>query len=189
VTPKEVISMRALVVYESMYGNTQLVANRIADGLRPRFEATVVPVAQATRELLDAADLLIVGGPTHMHRMSTMATRHMAVTTAAKNGSGLATNPGADGPGAREWLNGIGAGNGNRLVAAFDTRLDGLPALTGHASHGISRLLIKHGYRLIVVPQSFLVNKQNVLLDGEQARARQWGSTVAGLVSLQMSAA
>lgn len=181
--------MRALVVYESMYGNTRLVANRIADGLRPRFEVTVVPVAEATRELVDAADLLIAGGPTHMHRMSTVASRRMAVTAAAKEGSGLAADPGADGPGAREWLHGIGSGHGDRLAAAFDTRLDGLPALTGHASHGISRLLIGHGYRLIVRPQSFLVNKRNVLLDGEQARARQWGSTVAGLASLQMSAA
>jgi len=67
--------MRALIVYESMYGNTRLVAYRIADGLRHRIEATVVPVADATAELAAAADLLIVGGPTHMHRMSSAATR------------------------------------------------------------------------------------------------------------------
>ncbi len=187
---REVISMRALVVYESMYGNTRLVANRIADGLRPRFEVTVVPVTQATRELVDSADLLIAGGPTHMHRMSTAASRRMAVTTAAKEGSGLAADPGADGPGVREWLHGISNhGHGQRLAAAFDTRLNGLPALTGHASHGISRLLAANGYRLIVRPQSFLVDKHNALVDGEQARARQWGSTVAGLVLLQKSAA
>ena len=183
--------MRALIVYESMYGNTRLVAYRIADGLRPRIEATVVPVADATAELAGAADLLIVGGPTHMHRMSTAATRHTAVATAAKDGSGLATDPGADGPGVREWLHGIkhGIDHGGQLAAAFDTRLDGLPVLTGHASHGISRLLVRRGYRLIVGPQSFLVNKQSALLDGEQARARQWGATLAGLVMLQKSAA
>src|SRR5579859_5720922 len=105
--------MRALIVYESMYGNTRLVAYRIADGLRHRIEATVVPVADATAELAAAADLLIVGGPTHMHRMSSAATRRAAVTAAAKEHSGLATDPGADGPGLREWLPGIGNGHGS----------------------------------------------------------------------------
>ena len=40
--------MRALVVYESMYGNTRVVANRIADGLRATHEVTVVPVGEVT---------------------------------------------------------------------------------------------------------------------------------------------
>ena len=43
----EVLVMRAVVVYESMYGNTHLIADAIATGLRPRFEARVVPVSGA----------------------------------------------------------------------------------------------------------------------------------------------
>ena len=35
---EDVISMRALVVYESMYGNTQVTASNIADGLRGDYE-------------------------------------------------------------------------------------------------------------------------------------------------------
>ena len=38
--------MRALVVYESMYGNTRAVAGDIADGLRADYEVTVLPVAE-----------------------------------------------------------------------------------------------------------------------------------------------
>ena len=57
--------MQALVVYESMYGNTHAVAERIADGLRPEFDVEVVPVGRATDERLAAADLVVVGGPTH----------------------------------------------------------------------------------------------------------------------------
>jgi flavodoxin len=44
--------MRALVVYESMYGNTHVIASNIADGLRATHEVTLVPVGDATPELL-----------------------------------------------------------------------------------------------------------------------------------------
>ena len=52
--------MRALVVYESMYGNTRAVAGDIADGLRADFEVTVVPVAEATAELVAAPESFLV---------------------------------------------------------------------------------------------------------------------------------
>lgn len=181
--------MRALVVYESMYGNTRLIAARIADGLRHRFEATEVPAAEATPELVAAAGLLIVGAPTHMFRLPTAASRELAAAAAAKQGSGLVLDPRADGPGVREWLQVLGSGDGNRLAAAFDTRLDKFPVFTGRAGHGIARLLTKHDYRLVVEPQSFLVNSRNELIDGELARASQWGKTLGALVQLQHAAA
>ena len=53
--------MRALVVYESMYGNTQVTAGNIADGLRGDYEVTLVPLAEATAELVAGADLLVAG--------------------------------------------------------------------------------------------------------------------------------
>ena len=58
--------MRALVVYESMYGNTHVVASNIADGLRATYEVTLVPVAEATAELVAGAGLLVAGAPTHI---------------------------------------------------------------------------------------------------------------------------
>ena len=92
--------MRALVVYESMYGNTRVVANNIADGLRATHEVTLVPVAGATGDLVAGADLLVVGGPTHMHGLSSPATRRMAAQAAAKPASGLRSGPGRLRPGA-----------------------------------------------------------------------------------------
>ena len=168
--------MRALVVYESMYGNTHAVAINIAAGLSATHEVTLVPVTRATPELVAAADLLVVGGPTHMHGMSSAASRRSAAQTASKPGSGLTMDPDADGPGVRGWLAGIGPGQG--FAAAFDTRLSGIPALTGRASRGISALLKRRGYRLLTAPESFLVRKQNTLLDGEAARARSWGAMI-----------
>ena len=96
--------MRALVVYESMYGNTHVVASNIADGLRATHEVTLVPVAGATADLVAGADLLVVGGPTHMHGLSSSASRRMAAEAAAKPASGLSLDPDACGPGLRDWL-------------------------------------------------------------------------------------
>ena len=104
--------MRALVVYESMYGNTHVVASNIADGLRATHEVTLVPVAEATEDLVAEADLLVVGGPTHMHGLSSPASRRMAAQAAAKPASGLSLDPDACGPGLRDWLKGLGPGIG-----------------------------------------------------------------------------
>lgn len=169
--------MRALVVYESMYGNTHAVAVAVAAGLSARHDVTLVPVTRATPELVAGADLLVVGGPTHMHGMSSAASRRSAADTAGKQGSGLTMDPDADGPGVRGWLEGFD-GRHDALAVAFDTRLGGSPLLTGRASRGISRLLARHGYRLFAAPESFLVSKQNALRDGEAARARAWGATI-----------
>ena len=165
--------MRALVVYESMYGNTQVTAGNIADGLRGDYEVTLVPLAEATAELVAGADLLVAGAPTHMHGLPSTSSRRMAAQAAAKEGSGLRMAPGARGPGMRDWLKDLGRRDG--LAAAFDTRLNGVPAFTGRASRPIAKLLKRHGRRLVAAPESFLVGSQNTLLDGEAARARRWG--------------
>jgi hypothetical protein len=173
---KDVIGMRALVVYESMYGNTRVIASHIADGLRADYEVTLVPVAGATAGLVAGADLLVVGAPTHMHGLPNAATRQKAAQRAAEDGSGLRLDPDAGGPGLRDWLNGIGHRDG--LAAAFDTRVNGVAVFTGRASRLIARLLRRHGYRLVAAPQSFLVCSHNTLLDGEASLARRWGMTL-----------
>ena len=178
--------MRALVVYESMYGNTHVIASNIKDGLRATHEVTLVPVTAATAELVSHADLLVVGAPTHMHGLSSASSRQMAARAASKEGSGLTLDPDMGGPGLREWLNGLA--DGHALAAAFDTRFHGVPLATGRASRGISRLLKRHGYRIFVAPESFLIGQQNTLLDGEASRARRWGAAL-GVVAADASVA
>jgi Flavodoxin domain len=171
-----VISVRALVVYESMYGNTRVVAARVADGLRPTHEVSLVPVGQATDDLVAKADLLVVGGPTHIHGLSSAASRQMAVRAAGKEGSALRLDADAPGLGLREWLD--RTGHGHALAAAFDTRFNGVPLFTGRASRGIARRLRRHGYRLIAAPESFAVGSDTALLDGEAVRAHRWGGAL-----------
>lgn len=169
--------MRAVVVYESMFGNTHVVADHIARGLRASSDdVVVVPVAEATPELITGADLVVVGGPTHMHGMSSEKSRKSAKDRADEDDD-LDLDPDAEGPGLSDWFDAMPDGSG-RSGIAFDTRVEGPPLLTGRAGKGISRRLKRHGYHLVAEPESFLVDKANQLLDGEADRAAQWGETL-----------
>ena len=169
--------MRAVVVYESMYGNTHQVANAIGAGLGTAFEVSVVPVSEASSAVLADADLIVVGGPTHMHAMSRATTRKWAVQAANRPVGGLEVEPGALGPGLREWFGSLARYPVN--AAAFDTRLHGSATLTGRAAKGIARRLREHGFAVIAEPESFLVTKQDWLEPQEQNRARDWGTKLA----------
>jgi hypothetical protein len=167
--------MRAVVVYESMYGNTHRVADAIGRGLAGLGEVVVVPVAEAEPALLEGADLLVVGGPTHVHGMSRASTRKAAVDQVKGD---VALDPAATGPGLREWLDAIP--HGGASAAAFDTRVGAAPAIvTGRASKGIARELHRHGFGQVVEPESFLVDKENHLEPGEEERAEGWGARLA----------
>lgn len=169
--------MTVVVVYESMYGNTHLIAEAIAQGAAEAGAATeVVSVEAAVRRTAHPEDLLIVGGPTHVHGLSRAATREAAVQDAP--GRQLEVDPAVDGPGLREWLGSLETPGGR--AAAFDTRAKGPAVLTGRASQKIARALRQHGFELLAEPESFLVTAANQLLPGEESRARQWG---AGLVT------
>ncbi len=169
--------MRAVVIYESMYGNTHLIAEAIGRGLGHENEVVVVPVAEAGPELLDGAGLVVTGGPTHVHGMSGGRSRHAAVEAAHKDGSGLTLDSHAEGPGLRDWFDAVGRVQG--WGAAFDTRLDGPAMLTGRASKAIAKLLERHGLTEVAPAQSFLVTKDNRLHPGEEDRAEQWGRALA----------
>jgi hypothetical protein len=170
--------MRALVVYESMFGNTRHIAEAIRDGLAPEVDALVVGVAAAPASL-DDFDMVVVGGPTHTWSMSWPSTRRSTPIRVARLDSGLILEPGADSErGVREWLESLGDANGK--AAAFDTRMNSRPLFTGRASKGIARQLLRHGFAVIVPPESFFVNKKSHLLPGELERARRWGQALTG---------
>jgi len=172
--------MHTLVVYETIYGNTHAVAEGIAGGLRAHGEVRVVAVGHATPELVDWADLVIVGGPTHAHGMTRASTRKGAREAAAKPASELTIDPDAAEPGLREWLGSLDDGRG-KPAAAFDTRVDGPALLTGRASVGIASQLRHHGFRLVAEPASFLVDRRTRLVPGESDRAARWGADLAAM--------
>lgn len=152
--------MKALVVYDSVFGNTEKVAQAIAAAL----QTTAVPVGQAALDQLEGLDLLIVGSPTRGFRPTEGASQ--LLNTLTKN-----------------HLSGVGA-------AAFDTRIDlatidssvfrFIVNKGGYAANTIAKALEKKGGRLLASPEGFLVTgEQGPLKDGELERAAAWGAQIA----------
>lgn len=166
--------MQALVIYESMFGNTHAIAEAIAGGLRQTHSVTVHPIGDVESHVVDEADLVVVGGPTHAHGMSLPASRDAAAEVAEDPEKHLDLDAGPNEPGVRGWL--LSLDRAAFDAAAFDTRLDAAPILTGRASKGIAKRLEKHGARLVADPESFLVDTDNVLRPGEIERAHEWGA-------------
>ena len=162
--------MDAIVVYESVYGNTREVAEAIAEGVGA---IAVLPVHEAPGRP-GTVDLLIVGGPTHVHGLATKRSRHVAAAT-AQDGQ-IHLEPGATTePGLRTWLDDLSPGAAHH-AATFDTRLDKSPLISGAAARGIARRLRRLGIDVIAT-ESFLVeDAEGPLVAGELERARAWGA-------------
>jgi hypothetical protein len=167
--------MKAVVVFESLYGNTHAVADAVAEGLRESADVDVVAVADAGPQVVGGADLLVVGGPTHIHGLSSDLSRKGAADDARKKGH---PEPDVHGPALRSWFDGLEKASDGR-AAAFDTRAGGPKLLTGSAARGISHRLHRHGYE-VVGEESFVVEDMaGPLRDGELDRAREWGRQLA----------
>ena len=158
----------ALVVFESMFGNTQAVANAVADGLREQGEVRVLDVAEAPDSIPSHVDLLVVGGPTHAFSMTRANTRQSAVNQGADEDK-------AAQPGIREWISGL-AISADVPVATFDTKVV-KPHLPGSAAHAADRKLRHRGLHHVVAPETFYVTgTTGDLVDGELSRAKEWGA-------------
>ncbi len=164
--------MKALIVYESMFGNTAKVAEAVAEGLRGHVDVDVMAAHQAAAPLHETVDLLVVGGPTHAFSMTRSNTREDAVRQGATEGAAAT--------GIREWIDRLSTGPHSELAATFDTRIGKVRHLPGSAAKSAAKALRRQGYDMVVKPESFWVgDTKGPLLDGELERARQWGEHLA----------
>jgi hypothetical protein len=173
--------MSALVIYESMFGNTKRVALAIADGISTKLPVQTLEVGDAPEEIPPGVDLLVVGGPTHVHGMSSPRTR----ASAAERTSGAIVS---ERIGIREWLDRARVGTFEVPAAAFDTRINGRELFTGSAAKGYVRGLRSAGFRVDQPPHSFLVAakappESDALLPGELDEAWTWGQALAARVA------
>lgn len=176
---KDAAVMSALVVYESMFGNTETVARAIADGLASRMEVDLVEVGAAPVAIRDDVTLLVAGGPTHAFGLSRANTRK----SAADQSHGPLVSRGI---GLREWLDALAPGRA--AVATFDTRVRH-PRVPGSAARAAERRLGKLGFQAVVPAETFWVGgTPGPLLDGEADRARRWGERVAVAVAADSAA-
>ncbi len=162
---------KALVVFESLWGNTEQVARAIAVGLQESVEVEVVDVREAPDSPGDV-DLVVAGGPTHAFSMTRASTREDAVKQGAPHGSGE--------PGLREWL--AAQRGAHHRIATFDTRVTKVHHLPGSAARSAARSARKHGYDVAADPESFYVmDMEGPLAEGELERATAWGRSLATL--------
>jgi hypothetical protein len=162
--------MHALVIFESIWGNSEQVARAIAAGIGEGTE--VIDALRAPATLGEDVDLLVVGGPTHAFSMSTEATRKAAADQGATQ---------IPARGIREWIDALSSPTRAAPVATFDTRVVS-PRLPGSAAKKAMKRLLGRGFRPIAKPETFGVHGYSgPVADGELDRARQWGS---GLVRL-----
>lgn len=169
---------RVLVVFESLFGNTEEIALAVARALGEA--GCVVSVHEVNDPDLPTrtvdADLVVVGAPTHAFSLSRPATRADAVRQGA--------DPRRSSTGLREWLLGVSPPAGRRVpLVAFDTRVEKVRRLPMAAGPRAVRLARHRGFAVPVRPAAFLVlDTAGPLLDGEAARAEAWTGSVLDAV-------
>ena len=179
--------MNIVVVYESMFGNTHQIAEAIANGVQEaasHAQVTLLPVADADPQTVQAADLLIVGGPTHMRGMSSGMSRKMGISAEEKleEAERHELEPEAEGPGVRDWFDKLPKATKPSKAAAFDTRA--AQRLAGGAAHGISRRLRRHGYDVVADEGFIIEDMQGPLKSGETDRAKAWAADLVRSASV-----
>ncbi len=166
---------RALVIYESMFGNGQAVAKAIADGLGRHIEASAVEVGEAPVALERDVAFLVVGGPNHGTGMSTAKSREQA-------GGSWEASIVSSGIGLRDWFDLVLPPAKPIRAVAYDTRLAKpfFMRWLDRCSRGIESRLRAHGFVIASPAEHFFVTgPHGPLAEGELDRARRWGELLA----------
>lgn len=160
--------MRALVVYESMFGNTEAIAQVVADALLARGTCVeLVPVHAAPRAIGCDFGLVVVGVPTHVFGVP----RRSAAEVSRRTGLVIAK---AD-FGIRKWLDDLTMCD-HQPAATFETTSDRSP---GSAARATARRLRDRGAEIMGTASFRVVDAPGPRTAGEEDRARAWA---AGLV-------
>lgn len=161
--------MKALVIFDSQFGNTEKIARAIGEGLAKTAQTEVKYIDDVTGEDLTRVDVLIAGSPTQ---------RFSATPKVSDFLKSLPSNS----------LKGVS-------VSAFDTRfteakigeikiLEFFVNIFGYAANPIAKRLKRKGGTLIADPQGFYVaDTEGPLLDEELARARSWAEQISRSVT------
>ena len=146
--------MKALIIYDSVYGNTEKIARAIAEAITPSNEVKILQAGEANPLELVSIDLLIVGSPTHAGRPT---------------------------PAIQDLLNKVPKLSLQGInVAAFDTRIPTkLVRVFGYAAGRIAGNLKRKGGTLIASPEGFFVTgSKGPLKEGELERAAGWAKGI-----------
>lgn len=171
--------MRGWVVFESMFGNTRAVAERVAEGLREHMVTEVFEVGAAPPVPDEGLDLLVVAAPTHRFGLSRPSSRQEA----GRQRGDAVVSPSK---GLREWASEQRARPGAPVVAAFGTCID--PPVwvhrLGSSGRAATNLLRRRGFAVASRPATFFVTGMTgPLREGEEERAYAWAVALAARVA------
>lgn len=160
--------MKAVVVYESHWGNTAAIGRAIAEGIGDGTQA--LPTSEATAEALAGVDLIVAGAP-----LLGFGLPSEQMVGSLRNEAGKPPTP-ADlsHPPLRSWIEALPAGQGR--AAAFETRIWWSP---GSAAKKALRLLEGKGFRPLGRERFVVTGRYGPLKEGELERARAWGADLA----------
>ena len=151
--------MNALIIYDSVFGNTEKVARAIGAALGPQGNVETLPVSQVMMDMIRGLELLIVGSPTRGFR-PTPAISQLLKTVPKNHLAGIQIAAFDT----RIWLNTI---NSSVFRLIVDTG--------SYAADTIANALKKKGGALLASPEGFLVTgEQGPLKEGELERAVEW---------------
>ena len=170
--------MQAIVVYESVWGNTAAIARAIADGIGG--DTAAFATDEVPPERLAGAELIVAGSPVFGFSLPSEATRTRILESETDG-----PPPDLSHPSLRSWLDHLPPGHGR--AAAFETRIWWSPR---GATGSIQKKLAAAGYQRLTAPEKFVVrDKCGPLRDGELDRARAWGQRLAALAAAETPAA
>lgn len=144
--------MKTLIVYDSVYGNTEKIANSIGNTIGG--DTRIIRTGDVNISELESIDLLIIGSPTY---------------------GGSPTPP------VQDFLSRISESSlKNTSIAAFDTRLSGkFFKIFGNAANKIDKSLKSKGGISIMPPEGFFVKgTKGSLVEGEEERAAVWARDI-----------
>lgn len=165
--------MKAVIVYESEFGATKLVAQAIEMGLGEKMHTELVNVHDAGHITLTRTDLLVVGAPTHGRSIPTADSRLDGKLHRDQAWRSQRLEPEALKTGVREWLATIDLDQS--WCAAFTTRAHMSLLLSGSAAPAILRALRRAGGVPLAPPVAFLIEKTGALATNELRYAQDWG--------------
>ena len=165
--------MKAIVVYESYWGNTAAVAKAIAGGIGP--DARALSTSEATAAALAGAHLIVTGSPIIAFGLPSDKTRR---DMQARPDKKAPSPPDLTHPSIRSWIEGLpGSGAPAVKVAAFET---GFKMSPGGSAAKMLKMLEALGHTPVAKKQRFLVQgSYGPVKEGELERAKAWGAELA----------
>jgi flavodoxin len=167
--------MKAVVVYESHWGNTAAIAQAIADGIGSGTRA--LNTSEATKQALANVDMIVAGSP-----VIAFALPRDGSLNQIERDEKAPVPPDVSHPLLRTWLDNLRVGRG--YGAAFETRI--WWSLRG-ATGTIETKLRNSGYERLLPGERFIVQGgYGPLRDGELERARRWGTELAEAMAQEL---